>query len=401
MKFDRLVINIQNTHEELQRAAVKAVNQSLTVRNWLIGLYIVEFEQKGEDRAKYGERLLSELAKSIKIRGLSVTNLRLCRQFYTAYPHLLSAIKDMLEITASDRKRIGQLLTNQLQAADLQNILIHQLATDELDQPQKEPNKSGSYLIDPVEILSKISFTHLVQLLPIQDVAKRTFYELECIRQAWSVGELKRQINTLYYERSGMSKRPDQLAKTVNQIAERLTPEDIIKSPFSFEFLGFKAKDVVYESDLEKALLKRFEDFLLEMGNGFCLEAKQKRILIGDEYYFIDLVFYHRVLKCHVLVELKVDEAKHEHIGQLKTYVNYYKKNMMQEDDNPPVGLLLVTNQNRALVEYAIADSDHQLFVSKYILELPSEEELIAEIERENRVLREEGVVYGIKEGDI
>lgn len=172
----------------------------------------------------------------------------------------------------------------------------------------------------------------------------------------------------------------------------------MIKSPFSFEFLGFKAKDVVYENDLEKALLDRLEDFLLEMGNGFCFEAKQKRILIGDEYFFIDLVFYHRVLKCHVLVELKVDEAKHEHIGQLKTYVNYYKKEIMQEDDNPPVGLLLVTNQNRALVEYAIADSDQQLFVSKYLLELPSEEELIAEIEREKNVLREQGVVYGMEE---
>ncbi|TYP94641.1 putative nuclease of restriction endonuclease-like (RecB) superfamily [Sphingobacterium allocomposti] len=209
---------------------------------------------------------------------------------------------------------------------------------------------------------------------------------------------MKRQINTLYYERSGISKKPDQLSKIVNQRAERLTVEDMIKSPFSFEFLGFKAKDVVYENDLEKALLDRLEDFLLEMGNGFCFEAKQKRILIGDEYFFIDLVFYHRVLKCHVLVELKVDEAKHEHIGQLKTYVNYYKKEIMQEDDNPPVGLLLVTNQNRALVEYAIADSDQQLFVSKYLLELPSEEELIAEIEREKNVLREQGVVYGMEE---
>ncbi len=130
------------------------------------------------------------------------------------------------------------------------------------------------------------------------------------------------------------------------------------------------------------------------MGHGFCFESKQKRILIGGEYFFIDLVFYHRILKCHVLVELKVDEAKHEHIGQLKTYVNYYKKEIMQKDDNPPVGILLVTNQNKALVEYAIADSDQQLFVSKYLLELPSEKELIAEIQRENNVLREKEEIY-------
>lgn len=139
------------------------------------------------------------------------------------------------------------------------------------------------------------------------------------------------------------------------------------------------------------------ENFLLEMGHGFCFEAKQKRILIGDEWFFIDLVFYHRVLKCHVLVELKVDEAKHEHIGQLKTYVNYFKKEVMQEDDNPPVGILLVTNQNKALVEYAIADSDQQLFVSKYLLELPSKKDLIAAIEREKNVLREQGIVYGVE----
>ncbi len=397
MKFDKLVISIQDTHEELQRSAVKAVNQSLTVRNWLIGLYIVEFEQNGEDRAKYGERLLQELAASVKIRGLSKTNLKLCRQLYTVYPHLLSTVKNAIKNKGLEGHRIGQLLTDQLQTYDLQEIEIHQSTTDELNQLQKITKRESSYLIDPVEILSKISFTHLVQLLPIQDSRKRTFYEVESIRQGWSVEELKRQINTLYYERSGMSKKPDQLAQIVTQKAERLTAEDIIKSPFSFEFLGFKAKDVVYENDLEKALLEHLESFLLEMGNGFCFEAKQKRILIGDEYFFVDLVFYHRVLKCHVLVELKVDEAKHEHIGQLKTYVNYYKKEIMREDDNPPVGLLLVTNQNSALVEYAIADSDQQMFVSKYLLELPSEEELIAEIERENRVLREEGVVYGME----
>lgn len=223
---------------------------------------------------------------------------------------------------------------------------------------------------------------------------KRRFYERLILKMQPTVKELKRQINTLYYERSEISKKPDMLSKMVEQTAETIAAKDIIKSPFTFEFLGLKAKDVVYESDLERSLLEHLESFLLEMGHGFCFEAKQKRILIGGEYFFIDLVFYHRILKCHVLVELKVDDAKHEHIGQLKTYVNYYKKEMMQKDDNPPVGLLLVTNQNKALVEYAIADSDQQLFVSKYLLELPSEEELIAEIERENNVLREQAVIY-------
>ena len=388
MEFAKLVNSIQSTHEELQLSAIKAVNQSLTLRNWLIGLYIVEFEQNGEDRARYGERLLKDLSISINIKGLSVTNLKLCRQFYVAYPHLQPAVKETLENSSSKAIRIGQTVSDQLQIADNKHIAIHQTVSDELQSTQ----------ISPKKLLYNLSFSHLLELIPITDIKKRTFLEFETIKNAWSVRELKRQINTLYYERSEISKKPDMLSKMVEQTAETIEAKDIIKSHFTFEFLGLKAKDVVYENDLEKSLLEHLEGFLLEMGHGFCFEAKQKRILIGGEYFFIDLVFYHRILKCHILVELKVDEAKHEHIGQLKTYVNYYKKEMMQKDDNPPVGLLLVTNQNKALVEYAIADSDQQLFVSKYLLELPSEEELIAEIERENNVLREQGVIYGREE---
>jgi predicted nuclease of restriction endonuclease-like (RecB) superfamily len=223
----------------------------------------------------------------------------------------------------------------------------------------------------------------LVQLFPINDPIKRAFYEMECIKGNWSVRELKRQINTLYYERSGMSRRPDQLSRLVQEKGEQANAADIIKSPFTFEFLGLKAKHVVYESDLEQALVDHLEGFLLEMGHGFCFEAKQKRILIGDEYYFIDLVFYHRVLKCHILVELKIDELKHEHIGQLKTYINYYKKEIMLESDNPPIGILLVTRNKKALVEYAVADSDLQLFVSRYMIELPSKERLEEFIRKE------------------
>lgn len=381
MKFTKLVNSIRNTHSELYLAAAKAVNQSLTVRNWLIGLSIVEFEQQGEDKAKYGEKLLSHLALSIKIKGLSETNLKLCRQFYIAYPNILAAIKTMFE---NKGYLISQTVSDQLQNTNFENdtyqkSLHHQFNSDNIKLE---------------ELLTKLSYSHFLELISISDLSKREFFEIETIKNTWSVRELRRQINTLYFERSGISKKPDQLSKIINEKAERINPEDIIKSPFTFEFLDISPKDVVYENDLEKALLDHLETFLLEMGHGFCFESKQKRILIGGEYFFIDLVFYHRILKCHVLVELKVDEAKHEHIGQLKTYVNYYKKEIMQKDDNPPVGILLVTNQNKALVEYAIADSDQQLFVSKYLLELPSEKELIAEIQRENNVLREQEEIY-------
>jgi hypothetical protein len=206
---------------------------------------------------------------------------------------------------------------------------------------------------------------------------------VECIKGGWGVRELKRQINSLYYERSGMSKSPAKLSAMVAEKAVADHPATIIKSVYTFEFLGLKAKDVVEENDLETALLDHLQEFMLEMGNGFCFEARQKKILIGNEYFFVDIVFYHRILKCHVLVELKVEEFNHNNIGQLNTYVNYYKTVVKQPDDNPPVGILLVTDKNSALVEFATAGIDNQLFVSKYLVELPAKENLQAFIQNE------------------
>ena len=236
----------------------------------------------------------------------------------------------------------------------------------------------------PVEkLVRKLSFTHLTLLFPIEDPIKRFFYEVECIKGTWSVRELKRQIDSLYFERSGMSQNPALLSQIVQDQSEAGSMLSTIKSPFAFEFLGLKAKEVVYESDLEQALIEHLEDFLIELGHGICFEARQKRIIIGDEYYFCDLVFYHRILKCHILCELKVGAFSYEHIGQLKTYVNYYRKKVMRPDDNPPVGILLVTNKNNALVEFATADTDKDVFVSKYLLELPTKEQLVRFINEE------------------
>ncbi len=351
INFDTLVTQIQQTHKTLQESAVKAINKHLTIRNWLTGFYIVEFEQKGEDRAQYGERLLQNLSERLNTPSLSYRNLKLFRQFFSTYPQIGKVISS--EMIDNQHFRIGQLAIAQ----------FNNSSTEELQVP-------------PDKLISRLSYTHLVQMLPIQDPFKRAFYEIEAIKGNWSTEELKRQIGSLYFERSNMSQNPEKLSRIVLDNAEPFKPSDIIKSPFTFEFLGLKAKDVLYESDLEQALIDSLEEFLLELGDGFCFEAKQKRITIGDEYFFIDLVFYHRILKCHVLVELKVDPFKHEHTGQLKTYVNYYKKEITRPDDNPPIGILLVTNKNQALVEYALADSDEALFVSKYILELPSKQEL-------------------------
>jgi predicted nuclease of restriction endonuclease-like (RecB) superfamily len=321
MKFEVLVNTIQQTHSTLQQSALKSVNKHLTIRNWLVGFYIVEFEQRGEDRAKYGEKLLAELANQINIKGLAETNLILSRQFYKIYSQIGQILGDQLKKMGYNS--IPQLPTDKLQSTENQLIAIAQSPTD-----QFKNILPTDLQVPPDRIIDRLSFTHLVLLFPIEDPLKRGFYEIECIKGNWSVAELKRQINSLYFERSGMSNNPEKLSRLTQKKSVALLPTDIVKSPFTFEFLGLKAKDVVYESDLEQALIDHLEEFLLELGHGFCFEAKQKRLTIGGKYYFIDLVFYHRVLKCHVLVDLKMTGVEHENIGQLKTYINYYKKTL-------------------------------------------------------------------------
>jgi predicted nuclease of restriction endonuclease-like (RecB) superfamily len=188
-----------------------------------------------------------------------------------------------------------------------------------------------------------------------------------------------------YYERTGLSKDKKKLATLVQKSTETADPKLTIRDPYIFEFLGLKPREVMSESHLEEQLLDKLQDFLLELGHGFCFEACQKRILVGDRHYFVDLVFYHRLLKCHVLVELKLEEFSHENIGQLNTYVSWYQKNMMTEGDNPPMGILLCTHKDHTLVEYALAGMDNGLFVSKYQLELPKKEEMQQFIEKQVR----------------
>ncbi|MCO5238525.1 MAG: DUF1016 domain-containing protein [Chitinophagaceae bacterium] len=202
-----------------------------------------------------------------------------------------------------------------------------------------------------------------------------------------SVREFRRQIDSLTYERVGLSgNNKDAFDEAIKKIKPQQAT-DLVKSHYFFDFLNIRQPHLIEETELEQALIEHLQQFITELGNGFCFEARQKRILIGDEYYFIDLVFYHRILKCHILVELKTETAKHEHIGQLKVYLQHYKKIVQEENDNPPVGILLVTNQNKTLVEYAIADSDLDIFVSKYQLQLPNKTELEAFINNEIKKL--------------
>ena len=282
-------------------------------------------------------------------------------------------------------------MSAQLENIENQSVVIHQTLSDELsnsDMQIGQTPSASSYETELQEkIIKSLSFSHITLLLPIEDPLKRTFYAVEAIKGTWSVRELKRQINSLLFERCGMSKKPELLLQNLDKKSERALQASFVKDIYTFEFLGLRTKDAVEEDDLESALLDHLQQFLIEMGHGFCLEARQKRILIGDEYFFIDLVFYHRVLKCHVLVDLKIEGFNHHSAGQLNTYINYYKKEIQLPGDNAPVGILMVAGKNDALVEYATAGMDEQLFVRKYLLELPDKKKIEAFIKNEMKNL--------------
>jgi predicted nuclease of restriction endonuclease-like (RecB) superfamily len=377
LHFENLVNNIEQIHHHFQQQAVKAVNVSLTIRNWLIGFYIVEFEQNGADRAKYGEKLVKSLSNKISGKGLSETNLKLSRQFFKVYPEMMelfnSSFKSLLP------KTIGKLVTDEIENSDNESTIISQLSTDEFKKKEDLPNKLNYYR----QLIEKVSFTHFVELLKIEDKTKRSFYELFILKATPSIIELKRQINSLAYERVGLSANTE---IAFEQLHNKIEPEqisDAVKSVFFFDFLGLQSHDIVEEQELETALINHLQAFIQELGIGFCFEARQKHILIDDEYYFTDLVFYHRILKCHILIELKIDSFKHEHLSQLNTYVAYFNAEIRRFDDNPAIGILLCTEKGKKLVEYATAGMDNQLFVSKYLLELPKKEQLEEFIEKE------------------
>lgn len=365
MNFKQLITNIQQTHDYLQQKAVASVNQSLTLRNWLFGFYIVEYEQNGKDRAKYGKQLLSSIAKEVKrkgIKGLAERNLAHCRLFYQVYPQIGSSLPE------------GSL-----------KPILQTLSAKSL-KPSKTGNKN--YLGVKSELLiSRLSFSHIVELIQEEEPLKRAFYEIQAIKGNWSVRELERQRGSLLYERTGLSRNKEKPMQLANQKAVQLAPEDIIRDPYIFEFLGLKEQEVLQENELEEKLLDHLQQFLLELGKGFCFEARQKRILIDDKYYRMDLVFYHRILKCHVLIDLKAGKFDHADAGQMNVYLNYHLDNDMEEGDNPPIGIILCTGKGHSLVKYATAGMDSRLFVSKYKMALPSEEELKTFIEEDTRKL--------------
>ena len=350
--FNDLTSIIQTTHDAAQSSAVKAINRMQTMRNWLIGYYIVEYEQHGKDRAEYGTKLLKKLEERVNRKGMTTTLFKWARKFYRLYPQMT----DNLPV------RICATMMHQLQSIENKEdaigaSMMHQFMT---------PGKT---------IISHLSFTHLREIMTLDDPLARYFYEQECIKCTWSVRELRRQISTNLYVRAGISSNPEKML-SLPSIQGHDSVDLQIRQPFTFEFLGLKAQDVVDEHDLEDALISHLQEFILELGKGFCFESRQKRIIIDDEYYYPDLVFYNRILHCGVIIELKNEEFSYENFGQLNAYVSHYRENEMHPGDNPPIGILLCTRKGKKMVEYALAGMDNQLFVSTYMLQLPDKKTL-------------------------
>jgi predicted nuclease of restriction endonuclease-like (RecB) superfamily len=360
MNFDQLLSTLTDIHFRLSGQAARQADLLMTARNYLYGFYLVEFEQHGEDRAAYGTGLLARLSEGLRkagMKGVSDRSLRVYRQFYLSYPQIwqtLSAKSDLSHLFPQ-----GKLTPVEMSAGT--------------DVP----------MLDVGLLLNRLSFSHFVELIKEDNPLKRRFYEIEAIKNNWTLRELSRAMSTLLFERTGLSTdKKIVISRVKDNQPEGL--EDLIRSPYLLEFLGLEEKPEYTENDLEGAIITHLQEFLLEMGRGFCFEARQKRISFDNRHFRIDLVFYHRILKCHVLIDLKIGEFDHADAGQMNVYLNYYKANEMSPGDNPPVGIILCAGKNDALVEYATSGLAQEVFVSRYLTQLPAKEQLLAFIRRES-----------------
>ncbi len=361
--FNDLTSIIQTTHDAAQSSAVKAINRMQTMRNWLIGYYIVEYEQHGKDRAEYGTQLLKKLEERVNRKGMTRNTFQSARNFYRMYPQIIENFQINKSASMSSKSYM-----------DTTNSISN---TESVDNQSDGicPTVSCKFQTSGKTIISRLSYSHIYEIMKVSDPLARYFYEQECIKCTWSVRELRRQISTNLYVRAGISSNPEKML-SLPSIQGHDSVDLQIRQPFTFEFLGLKAQDVVDEHDLEDALISHLQEFILELGKGFCFESRQKRIIIDDEYYYPDLVFYNRILHCGVIIELKNEEFSYENFGQLNAYVSHYRENEMHPGDNPPIGILLCTRKGKKMVEYALVGMDNQLFVSTYMLQLPDKKTL-------------------------
>jgi len=321
--YSVLLTTISDTFSSGQAKTVSAINAGLVETYWQIGQHIVEFEQQGQTSAEYGKQLLSNLSNDLKLKhgkGFSLSNLQRFRQFYLLHPNHATVSHDL-------------------------------------------------------------SWSHHVELLKVDNDAERAFYLNQAIGAKWSVRELKRQKETGLFLRLAASKNKEEVLALAQKNTLVATPEDVQRDSYVFEFLNLPERETYSERDLESALCEHLEHFLLELGKGFTFVGRQYRITLNNTHYKVDLVFYHRILRCFVLIDLKINDVKHQDIGQMNMYMGYFAAEENIEDDNPPIGIILSKDKDELLVEYATYGMDKNLFVQKYQLYLPNEEELRREVE--------------------
>ena len=350
--FQQVAELLQNARQQVLRT----VNSTMTITYFEIGRIIVEEEQNGKDRAEYGKQLLKSLSKELTKefgKGFSLRNLEQIRQFYMTYSK-------------------SESLTRILQIQKTQSLTAQ-------FKSQKEETVSAEFSNVDYQTLAsffKLTFTHYVFLMRIDDEKERRFYKIESEKHNWSVRELKRQYDTALYTRLSLSRDKEGILKLSEegQIIEK--PKDLIKDPYILEFLGLPELHQYSESQLEQEIINKLEHFLLELGHGFTFVARQERISFDDKHFRIDLVFYNRILRCFVLIDLKIGELKHQDLGQMQMYVNYYDREMRLEDENKTIGIVLCQNKSESVVKYTLPENNEQIFASKYKTVLPSVEVL-------------------------
>jgi len=376
----RMYDRIRRILESARSRVARSVNTTQVIANWLIGREIVEEEQKGKARAGYGQKLLTELSARITVefgKGYSVNNLEHFRDFYLTYPELMGSIPHAVRGELADGSVSGR--TGKSHAL-----------RDKFDAIGRRPWKPG-------RLHPNISWTHYRTLLRVDKAEARSFYEIEAIKNNWAARELERQINSLLYERLALSRDKKGLMRLSMKGQEVQKPIDVFKDPVVMEFLGLPESPKLVETDLEQALIDDLKSFLLELGKGFAFVTRQERLTLDGDHFYIDLVFYHTVLKCYVIIDLKTGKLTHQDLGQLQLYVNYYDRERRTAGDNPTLGLILCADKNDTVVRYTLGkDQRKTIFASRYKLHLPSEAELRAELRREVRALaaptKKEGV---------
>ncbi len=372
---------IREILESARSGLARTVNTTQVCANWLIGREIVEEEQRGKKRAVYGERVIEELSERLTKeygRGFAVRNLASFREFYLVYPRLS-------DILHAPRAKLA-LVAPAGQATKIRHAVRAKSSLGLLDSETLRALRIESW--QPGRLHPNLSWTHYRTLLRVDTTNARSFYEIEAIRSNWSARELERQINSLLFERLAKSKDKAGLMKLATKGHEVQQAADVFKDPVVIEFLGLPESSRLVESELEEALINQLQAFLLELGKGFAFVSRQERLTIDGDHFYIDLVFYHTILKCYVLIDLKIGKLMHQDLGQLQLYVNYYDQERRTPGDNPTLGLILCTDKNDAVVRYTLGpDQQQKIFASRYKLHLPTEAELKTELRRELKLI--------------